>query len=101
MLIYNITIKIEWTKQPKWLQWMKSIYIAEIMKSNCFTKYQFARLLDIDEDDGPTYVLQLYTENREKYNEFTDRFLPPIEVLGYEKWGSSMLLFSTLMDVIV
>ena len=100
MLIYNITLKIEWTIQSQWLVWMKGKYIPQVMETGCFTGYQLVRLLDIDEDEGPTYALQFCIENREKYVEYISHYQPQQDVLAYEKWSSSMLSFATLMEIV-
>lgn len=100
MLIYNITLKVEWTIQPQWLAWMKDTYIKQAMNTGFFSQYQLVRLLDIEEDEGPTYALQLYVESREKYIEFLAQCLPELETIALQKWGSSALSFSTLMEII-
>ena len=100
MLIYNITLKIEWAIQLQWLAWMKDEYSKQVMETGCFTRYQLLRLLDIEEDEGPTYALQLYIENREKYIEFLGQYLPELETAALQKWGSSALTFSTVMEIV-
>ena len=100
MLIYNITLKIEWTIQPQWLAWMNDVYIKQVMNTGCFISYQLVRLLDIDEDEGPTYALQLYMESRAQYIEYLGQHLPEHETLALQKWGSRALSFSTLMEVV-
>lgn len=100
MLIYNMTIKIGWTIQQNWLVWMREVYIPRIMQSGFFTKYQLVRLLEIDEDEGPTYALQLYALNIENYHRFVEENLPEIERTNYDKWGSDVFFFSTLMEII-
>ncbi len=100
MLIYNITLKVEWSVHPQWLFWMQEVYIQQVMQSGCFTKHQLVRLLEIDEDEGPTYALQLYAGSWEAYNIYLENFLLQNEALGYETWGGSLLSFATLMEVI-
>ena len=100
MLIYNITLKTDWTIQPQWLAWMKETYINIIMESRCFNKHQLVRLLEIEEDEGPTYALQLYAVNREKYNSYIENFLLENEAFVYETWKGNVLSFSTLMEVV-
>ncbi len=98
MLIYNITLKIEWTIQPEWLQWMREVYITALMNTGCFTQYQLVRLLEIDEEEGPTYALQLYVADRKAYDDFIQAYLPEVEQISYEKWRGNMMSFSTLME---
>lgn len=99
MLIYNITLKIDWSIQPQWLAWIKQVYIQNIMSSGCFVKHQLVRLREIEEEEGPTYALQLYALSKQKYNEFIEYFLVENEALSYEKWKNGVLSFSTLMEI--
>lgn len=98
MLIYNITLKIEWAIQPEWLQWMQEVYITALMNTGCFTQYQLVRLLDVDEEEGPTYALQLYAINRKNYNDYRQMHLPQMQKMSYEKWNGDVMSFSTLME---
>ncbi len=100
MLIYNITLKIEWIIQTQWLQWMQEVYIVALMNTDCFTRHQLVRLLDIDEEEGPTYALQLYVRSRKSYNDYLQTHLPQMQKLSYEKWDGGVLSFSTLMEMI-
>ena len=36
MIIYNITIKVEWSIAKDWLVWMQNEHICEIIKTGCF-----------------------------------------------------------------
>ena len=100
MFIYNITIKISWQIQPEWLQWMQEIYVEEVMNTGCFVKYQMVRLLEIEEDEGPTYALQLYADSSVNYDRYVHEYLPGNERAVYTKWGNNVLFFCTLMEVI-
>lgn len=100
MLIYNLTIKIEWPIQHTWLAWMRNTYIPYALKNGCFVKHQLVRLLDVDEDEGPTYALQLYAKTRADYNRFMEEQLPQLEAMSGEHWGSDVFFFSTLMEIV-
>ncbi len=100
MLIYNITTKINWNIQQDWLRWMHDIHIKTILNTGCFARHQFVRLLEIDEDDGPAYALQLYAENRENYLRYKDVHLPAIDAMSHERWKSNVISFATLLEII-
>ena len=53
MIIYNVTIKIDWTIHDAWLAWMQQVHIPELVATGCFTRSQLVRLLDTDERKGP------------------------------------------------
>ncbi len=99
MLIYNITLKIDWAIQPQWLAWMKQVYIKKIMESGCFVKQQLVRLLEVNDEEGPTYALQLYAGHKEDFDNYAEYFLVENEAFGYEKWKNGVLSFSTLMQI--
>jgi hypothetical protein len=71
-----------------------------MMHTGCFTKHQLVRLLEVDEEEGLTYALQLYADSREDYDQYIETHLPRNEKMSYEKWGSDVISFSTLMEVV-
>lgn len=100
MLLYNITIKVDWRVHDLWLTWMFAKYIPFAINTQCFTKSQLVKLLEINDDEGPTYALQLYAESKASYNRYVEIYLPQIDQFTSEKWGSDVLSFSTLMQVV-
>jgi hypothetical protein len=100
MLIYNVTCKVSWPIHDDWVQWMKEKHIPDVMKKNCFTEYRFARLLDIDETDGPTYSIQYSADNREQYERYIDLFAPALRKDITKNWGENVIAFRTLMELV-
>ncbi len=99
MLIYNVTIKIEWGISSDWVEWMKTVHIPEVMNSGCFIKHQFVRILEIDETDGPTYAVQYYADGLAKYNQYIQEFAPLLREKTFEKWGAKFIAFRSLMQI--
>ena len=60
MLIYNVTTKLHHAIHQAWLSWMKETHIPEVLATGCFEKFQLARILETDEEEGPTYAVQYY-----------------------------------------
>jgi hypothetical protein len=100
MLIYNITIKVDWSIHEAWLKWMLDIHIPEVLSSGCFIKHQFVHLMEIDDTDGPTYALQLYVENKENYKKYLALYQQALNLAALELWSDHVLTFSTLMQVV-
>src|SRR4051794_33372470 len=100
MLIYNITIKVDWSIHEEWLKWMLDIHIPEVLSSGCFIKHQFVRLMEIDDTDDPTYALQLYVENKENYKKYLALYQQALNLAALELWSDHFLTFSTLMQVV-
>ena len=99
MIIYNVTIKVDWTSADKWLQWMKNTHIPEVIATGCFEKHQLVRLLEIDETEGPTYAVQYYALSIKNYNEYLQQYAPDLKQKSIEKWGENFIAFRSLMQI--
>jgi hypothetical protein len=100
MIIYNITIKIDWSIAQDWLQWMQDIHIPEILGTGCFEKHQLVRILQVDETDGPTYAAQYYAPSLTKYDYYLQHYAPQFRKQVTDKWGEKYLDFRTLMQTV-
>jgi hypothetical protein len=100
MFIYNVTIKIAHAIHESWLQWMNEVHIPEVMKTGCFEKYVFVKLLETDEAEGPTYAVQYYTISIAQYNRYIDLYASKLRKDGQDKWGDKFIAFRTLMEVV-
>ena len=100
MLIYNVTCKVSWPIHDAWVQWMKEKHIPEVMSKACFTEYRFARLLDIEEEEGPTYTIQYSAATRDNYERYIDLFAPALRKDITKNWGDQVIAFRTLMELV-
>ena len=100
MYIYNVTIKIDNSIHEGWLQWMKEIHIPAVMKTGCFEKFVFVRVLETDESEGPTYAAQYFAISKARYNRYIDLYSAELRQDGLNKWGNRFFAFRTLMEVI-
>jgi hypothetical protein len=100
MFIYNVTIKPNWEIHEAWVKWMKEIHLNDVMATECFTKYQFVRLLEIDEEEGPTYAIQYYCDSKSLYNRYIEKFAPKLRQDGLNLFGSKLIGFRSLMQIV-
>jgi len=100
MLIYNVTTKVDWSIAEEWLQWMQEIHIPDVLATGCFTKYQFVRLLEIDEEEGPTYAAQYFLESRLLYDQYLNQFASKLRQQVNDKWGNKYIAFRSLMQLV-
>ncbi len=100
MVIYNITIKVEWSIASDWLQWMQEIHIPAVLATGCFDKHQLVRLLQVDETEGPTYAAQYFTATLSKYDYFLQHHAAEFKREIARKWGEKYVDFKTLMQVV-
>jgi hypothetical protein len=99
-LIYNITIQVNWGIHSEWLPWMQEVHIPEVMSTGMFTHHRMLRLLEIDETDGPTYAIQYFAANREKYDYYIEQHAAALREKTFAMWSDQFHAFRTLMEVV-
>jgi hypothetical protein len=100
MFIYNVTTKVTWAIHEEWLTWMKEIHIKAVVETGCFTTATILHLLEVDENDGPTYAVQYNAESEGLYNQYIEKFAPAFKQEIFDKWGSNFIAFRSLMQVV-
>lgn len=100
MLIYNVTTKVSWQIHEAWVKWMKEKHIPDVMGKGCFTEYRFARLLETDETEGPTYTTQYYAESKEPYERYIEMHAPSLRKDAFDTWGDQFMGFRSLMELV-
>jgi len=100
MIIYNVTIKVDESIAQNWLQWLLNEHIPDVMHTSCFVDYKVVRLLEVDDDDGPTYAIQYYAKSKSDYNRFIEMYAATMNQLSFEKWGERFIAFKSVMEVV-
>jgi hypothetical protein len=98
MIVYNLTIKVSWGILDNWLPWEIQEHIPAVMATKLFDDYKFYRLLDEDEVEGPTFVLQYFTSSLERYEQYVIEYASRLRQDGLDKWGDGFIAFRTLME---
>lgn len=100
MYIYNITTQISHQIHDAWVAWMKEKHIPDVMAKGCFTKFQFVRLLEVDESESFTYATQYYAESKADYNRYIEIHAAALREDALKVWGNQTIGFRSLMQVI-
>ena len=100
MVIYNVTVLVDWKMHDEWFEWMTDVHIPEIMQTNLFQQYQLARLKEVDEETGPTYCVQFFTTDEKSYKNYIEKYAPFFSKRNTHRWGTSVVSFGTMMEVV-
>lgn len=100
MLIYNISTKIETGIEIAWIKWMEEEHIPAVIEAGSFEKYQLVKLLDIDDTDGPTYAVQFFINDKNKYDAYIQNHSSRLRKEALQKWSDRIISFRSLMQVI-
>jgi hypothetical protein len=100
MIVYNITIKIIPDIEDAWVQWQKQEHIPDIMALGLFTEYKMFRLLEQDDTEGSTYVVQFFAPNIAHYQRYQSAYAPSLQKKSFDKWGDRYIAFRTVMEIV-
>lgn len=63
MHLYNVTVNIEKDCEARWLEWMKSEHIPQMLSTGKFTHARMCKVLAEPQDEHPTYAVQYTAED--------------------------------------
>jgi hypothetical protein len=98
MIVNNITCKVRWEIFESWLNWQLEEQIPATLATGLMDGYKLYRLLEQDEEEGPTVIIQFFTSSLERYDRFTKDYEPGLKQAGRDKWGEGFIAFRTLME---
>ena len=100
MFVYNVTTKVNKEILHQWIKWQREEYIPEIITTNLFIEIKFFELLEQDDLDSSTFVLQYFTDSRENYNKYINEYSHLLRKKTLQKWGDNFIAFRTLMQTV-
>jgi hypothetical protein len=98
-IVYNVTVKVTTEIANDWRVWMLREHIPEVIATQCFEHANMFRVLDIDDTEGPTFCIQYFTTDMEKYDYYIATYAPELRQKTIEKWGEKALAFRSLMEL--
>ena len=98
MFIYNITTKIDNDIEKEWLCWQKEVHIPDVMSTGLFYDHRFFKLLEQDETDGKTFIIQFYSENKSLYETYIKQYSQKFTKKTVKKWGDKFNVFQSLLE---
>lgn len=100
MFIYNISLKIDWLVVEEWLRWMREEHIAEVLATGCFLEAKMFKLLDQDDTEGPTFIVQYSCNKKIDYLKYKKEYAPALQEKGAVKFGNKVAAFRSIMEKI-
>lgn len=97
MFVYNITSKIENEYLQEWMDWVKNVQVPGVLATGCFYEYRFYELMEIEEADGRTFVIQFIAHSKSDYNRYMELHHSNFRHRSLEKWKDHVVSFRTLL----
>ena len=98
MIIYNVTVNIDYDAHDEWLHWMKTTHIPDVMNTGMFIEARISRIL-AEEDGGKSYSIQYLCESMATYERYRDEYAPALQHAHTAKFGGKFVAFRTLLRV--
>ena len=99
-ILYNITMQVEKQLLEDWLSWIQLEHIPSIMGTGCFIKHQVLRLMNNNQQDEQTFAIQYFASTIYKFNQFEENFLEHELKKISDKWNTSVMYFTTVMEIV-
>jgi hypothetical protein len=100
MVVYNVTVKVDWDVHEDWLAWMRDKHIPDVLETGQFTDYRIFKLMSLDETDGVTYAIQYFCDSMEQYLTYQRDHAPDLQKQHRELFKDKFVAFRTLMKSI-
>ncbi|NNK10241.1 MAG: DUF4286 family protein [Flavobacteriaceae bacterium] len=100
MLIYNVTVNVEDSIHLKWLDWMKSTHIPEVLATGKFLEATMSRVLVEEELGGITYSVQYKVKDRATLDAYYKEDAAGLRKKTLKNFGTSLVAFRTELEII-
>lgn len=99
MIVYNVTTNIDDSIHAKWLQWMQTKHINDVLATGKFTSARLVKVLVDEEMGGHTYAVQYTTDSKETLDRYYAEDAPRLREEGLRLFADKMLAFRTELEV--
>ncbi len=96
MIVFNTTYLVSKNTEALFLAWIKSEYVPAVERTGLLKSPRLFKVL-VSEEEGITYSLQFEAETVSSMSEFKKQFLAGLEQMVFDKFGESVLHFSSYL----
>lgn len=98
-VIYNVTISVSEEVHERWLDWMKTAHIPELLKTGCF---EWAKLLRVHafEQGGLTYAVMYCCPSMAEYDRYISEHSARLGAQHEALFKDSAVAFRTMLEVL-
>lgn len=98
MIIYNISFHVDDEVLNSWKEWMKTFFIPEVEKTNCFSGYKLMKLLsEKAEQQGTNFALMLDVDNLTVASKFMQQHEMELHTQLKQEFGEKVSQFRSIL----
>lgn len=99
MILYSVTVNIDYDVHDEWLTWMKEVHIPDVMNTGLFLESRICRI-HAEEEGGKSYSFQYLAESMEDYERYQEEFAPALQKDHTDRYGGKFVAFRTILEVL-
>lgn len=100
MLIQNNTYRVDAAVADQWYRWQLDHFIPGVMKTGFFSEYRCYELLEQEETDGKTFVIQFWAADKNQHDAYMEQYDRVFAEMARKKWGDQCIGFRTLLGAL-
>ena len=99
MILYNITVSVDYDVHQDWLKWMKEVHIPDVLKTGLFVENKVAKIHS-EEFGGASYSIQYLLKSWEDYNNYKNNYASKLQKQYLLKFANKSVAFRTVLEII-
>lgn len=100
MIIYNVTCKVDSSREAEWVKWMREKHVPEVCAKGAFYGATMMRLKYPVEDEGVTYAIQYKCPSMSVLDRYLSESAPSLQLDHTMKFGPDVVAFRTILEVV-
>ena len=73
MILYNVTVSIDYDIHQNWLKWMKEVHVPNVLATGLFIENKIAKI-HAEEEGGISYSIQYLLKSWEDYHNYKNNY---------------------------
>ena len=99
MILYNVTVSIDYDVHQNWLKWMKEVHIPNVLATGLFIENKIAKI-HAEEEGGVSYSIQYLLKSWDNYHNYIDNFSLELQKEYHTKFGNKSVAFRTILEIV-
>ncbi|HIP32025.1 MAG TPA: DUF4286 family protein [Crocinitomicaceae bacterium] len=99
MILYNVTVSIDKAVHLKWLDWMRTTHIPDVMKTGCFRECRISRVHG-EEEGGMTFAISYVAPTQEAFDNYQENHATDLQEEHTTKFNGKFAAFRTMLTII-
>lgn len=97
MILYNVTVAVDYAIHDEWLTWMTKEHIPEVLATGKFVDFKMYKVL-LEEDGGLTYSIQYFAESLSQIQLYLAQNAHELQAKHREKFADQTVAFRTVLE---